>query len=1038
MIKYLLIAIFFLMGSDVALAQLGDPFVQTFPPSAYLNKGFVSSPQNWDIIQDDRGVIYISNTSGVMEYDGLTWQAVKGTAYEDRFQLVKNSEGRIFVGSTHDFGYLSPDSAGSMQFISLLPHLKGRYPEVRIGKVAAVGPDVYFSAENSLFRWSGKGFKVWESKTRLGRIFSIHNKLYLIDKKRGLCVLENERFKPLPGGENFIALNTVALLPLPSVTEGGSNFFVVTFDQGLYTFKDRELKKLLPTPASVLEQENYMQGLPLADGTIALATLSSGVVVMNYEGQIKTVIDKQDGLSDNGVLNLYTDKEGGLWAGLNKGLSRIDYPSPVTYLSASSGLEGIVLDVLKKNEQLYAATSSGLFVLNENEALPSFRKLPELQNEVWQVLDVGKALLVVSTPGVYLLKQNKLERISPPPAEDIIYKCVYRSNNNPDKFYIGSSKGLSIMTHHRGKWKWHGKVEGVNHDVIWLAADKHDLLWASSKNDISALDDSEEKSLQPPVRNFKPPAEQAKNLRRFQAQSVDGKVYFGTSKGIYSLQQVGKRFQLTPDATFGGSFADGSREAINLTQDRKGHVWLTSEFRTGRLRKLQDKAYVWDTIALSKMPQVDVWKIYTDAEGVVWLCTTEDIYRYNPQVPKDYKARQHTVLRKIKLAGDSTVFHGAFAGANAAVVEQSASFKFKLPHAIRSISFEYAGTSFDAPGQQVYSYMLKGGENEKWSHWTSETKKEFSGLDEGKYIFNVRSKNIYGSISPVASFEFESLPPFYRTWWAYGTYIIVWGLLVWAIIKVKHRHLIASKIGLEKLVNERTAQLEAEKKKSDDLLLSILPAETAGELKANGRTVARSYETVTVLFTDFKNFTKISEDLSPEELVAVIDFYFCAFDRIIAKYNIEKIKTIGDAYMCAGGIPNPDANTPADVVRAGLEILAFVENLNPDNQPRKHRFEIRIGIHTGPVVAGVVGTQKFAYDIWGDTVNTASRMESSCQEGKVNISGATYELVKDDFVCTYRGKVDAKNKGEIDMYFVEAIVPKAALSFTELHAAPTP
>lgn len=226
---------------------------------------------------------------------------------------------------------------------------------------------------------------------------------------------------------------------------------------------------------------------------------------------------------------------------------------------------------------------------------------------------------------------------------------------------------------------------------------------------------------------------------------------------------------------------------------------------------------------------------------------------------------------------------------------------------------------------------------------------------------------------------------------------------------------------------ERTAQLEAEKKKSDDLLLNILPAETAEELKANGRTVARSYETVTVLFTDFKDFTKISEDLTPEELVAVIDFYFCAFDRIIAKYNIEKIKTIGDAYMCAGGIPNPDANTPADVVKAGLEILAFVEELNPEHRPKKHKFEIRIGIHTGPVVAGIVGTQKFAYDIWGDTVNTAARMESSCQEGKVNISGATYELVKEDFVCSYRGKIDAKNKGEIDMYFVEAVVSKPVL-----------
>ncbi|MFD2999440.1 adenylate/guanylate cyclase domain-containing protein [Pontibacter toksunensis] len=561
----------------------------------------------------------------------------------------------------------------------------------------------------------------------------------------------------------------------------------------------------------------------------------------------------------------------------------------------------------------------------------------------------------------------------------------------------------------------------MNHDVLYLAADENDLLWASSDINISAVDDSEEYALQPPVRNFRPSTSQVKELGKFQARNINGKVYFGTSKGIYSFQAFGDRLKLMPDATFGARFADGSREAINLKENKSGHIWLTSEFRTGQLRKLQDKAYVWDTIPLSKMPRVDVWTIYTDAGGIVWLGTTEGIFRYNPHYSKDYKIQPQTVLRKVKLSGDSTVFFGSFANKGAISMKQSERFKFKLPHAVRSISFEYAATSFEAPGQHLYSYMLEG-EDKKWSHWTSETKKEFTGLDEGHYTFKVKSKNIYGSVSPVSTFEFESLPPFYRTWWAYTFYVVLWGLIVWAIIRVKHQNLIESKKSLEKLVHERTAQLEAEKKKSDDLLLNILPVETAEELKVNGRTVALRYERVTVLFTDFKDFTQISEDLTPEELVAVIDFYFCAFDKIISKYNIEKIKTIGDAYMCAGGIPNPDANTPADVVKAGLEILAFVENLNPENQFKKHRFEIRIGIHTGPVVAGIVGTKKFAYDIWGDTVNTASRMESSCQEGKVNISGATYELVKDEFICSYRGKVDAKNKGEIDMYFVEAIV----------------
>lgn len=221
------------------------------------------------------------------------------------------------------------------------------------------------------------------------------------------------------------------------------------------------------------------------------------------------------------------------------------------------------------------------------------------------------------------------------------------------------------------------------------------------------------------------------------------------------------------------------------------------------------------------------------------------------------------------------------------------------------------------------------------------------------------------------------------------------------------------------VVYRQRNKISKEKARSEELLLNILPEAVAEELKEKGEAEAKLIEEVTVLFTDFKGFTSISEKLNPKELVKDIHECFSAFDSIMQKNNMEKIKTIGDSYMAAGGLPTTNKTHAIDAINAAIEIVQFIE----DVKVRKlgaglPYFDIRIGIHTGPVVAGIVGVKKFAYDIWGDAVNTASRMESSGDVGKINISETTFEKVKDIFQCQHRGRINAKGKGEIDMYFV--------------------
>jgi class 3 adenylate cyclase len=212
------------------------------------------------------------------------------------------------------------------------------------------------------------------------------------------------------------------------------------------------------------------------------------------------------------------------------------------------------------------------------------------------------------------------------------------------------------------------------------------------------------------------------------------------------------------------------------------------------------------------------------------------------------------------------------------------------------------------------------------------------------------------------------------------------------------------------------------KQRSEKLLLNILPKEVATELKNTGKAKARHFDNVTVIFTDFKGFTQMSENLSAESLVSEINLCFSEFDSIMTKYGVEKIKTIGDAYMAVSGLPIPNEKHAQSAVLATLEMVAFMKKRKEAlAEEGKIGFEMRVGVHSGDVVAGIVGTKKFQYDIWGDTVNTAARMESSGEVSKVNISDATHQLVKDEFQCTPRGELNVKGKGMVNMFFVDAV-----------------
>jgi len=217
-----------------------------------------------------------------------------------------------------------------------------------------------------------------------------------------------------------------------------------------------------------------------------------------------------------------------------------------------------------------------------------------------------------------------------------------------------------------------------------------------------------------------------------------------------------------------------------------------------------------------------------------------------------------------------------------------------------------------------------------------------------------------------------------------------------------------------------------ERRRSDQLLLNILPAEIATELKDTGRAAPRAYQSITVLFTDFEGFTRIAEEMDPAELVSELDACFSHFDQICSAHKLEKLKTIGDAYMCAGGLPAENKTHVLDAALAALEIRAFMAERKASRGPERPSWELRIGLHAGPAVAGVIGASKFAYDVWGDTVNVAARLESGGQVNRINVSREVQNILAPYFACEYRGDIPVKNRGVVEMYFLEALRPEFA------------
>ena len=389
---------------------------------------------------------------------------------------------------------------------------------------------------------------------------------------------------------------------------------------------------------------------------------------------------------------------------------------------------------------------------------------------------------------------------------------------------------------------------------------------------------------------------------------------------------------------------------------------------------------------------------------LLWIGADDGLISYQLNSEKKFNEDWNVLIRKISV-NDSVLYYGV----------NNLTTKPAFSYGKNRINFEFAGLFYDQPEKITYSYKLEGFDD-TWTAWNTTSSVTFTSLHEGKYILRVKAKNIYGIESREESIAFKVLPPWYRTVLAYIAYFILFGLFVWLLIVLSRLGLKRKNDRLENIVAKRTVEIRIEKDKSEKLLLNTLPAKVVTDLKLFGKTEPEIFPEVTVYFSDVCGFTDLSSNLEPKLVISELNEIFTAFDDIMVKNHCERIKTIGDAYLAVCGMPEINENNAENMINASIEIIRFLEERN---RKQELQWRIRIGINTGKVVGGIVGVRKYIYDVFGDTINTASRMESNSEPMRINVAENTYLILKDKYPFTVSEPKEVKGKGLMKMYFLE-------------------
>ena len=788
-----------LLSSQWKVDSIGPGF---YPIINYSKEEYQAHHQNWFITEDKNGFLYAGNGDGVLEFDGASWRLITSPGLKAVRTVVVDENNVKWVGGDRELGYLKPDSIGTLQYVSLKDKIPKSNPLT--ANVWQIFPDngrMIFAADNALYSWKDEHFTIipHPGPGPIHREYQVHNKIYVSIIEEGMFEVVQDTLLPIPGGELFKNIRATVAVPY----EEDAVLFA-SKGAGFYIYDGTIIKKLDNEIQDYLNDNLLYAGQRLPNMTYAFATLRGGVIFMDKNGSYLSKITDKEGIANNQVHGMTLDKQNALWLAHQTGISKVEPLLPYTFFDKRNGLEGTISSILRSNGKLYVGTFSGLFVMDTSTDYEQlkFHKIEQIKSGCFSLLDKDGVLFAATANGVFRIAGEEVSQLN----SLLGCRALGISLRNADRIFVGHMHGLSTIVFANGKWQPEKDIDQIEEDIFSITPDKNGGLWlGTSLNTVVKIDFPES------MDDFNELDVNQISINRFSEGLPEGATnvwlideeLFVTTGGVGGplfkldhnvgkfLQErnFGKFFGLDTLVVYPRYYQNGGQYIMLETIPVEGKQYRYTAFRNGskeyEVKRLYDEPFRSTTET----------HLYWDSKDYIWL-GGEALTKYDLSSNLNFETNFQTHIRKITLGQDSIIYGG----------NTVPTLKTVVNYANTVLRFEYAAPG-NHPEANKYQYLLAGFDN-KWSEWSDEKRKDYTNLPEGKYQFQTRAQNIYGSISALGSFDFEILPPWYRSWWAYGIYLALFGGFLWVILKLRSRQLKAQNEALEKLIAVRTSEVQ--------------------------------------------------------------------------------------------------------------------------------------------------------------------------------------------------------------------------------------